>query len=79
MCIEADKTMQSINPPTPLIPHRFARPRMVSYIPSPWLVTHTEYNLSKLYYLIGIALYLQHWEGSAVQADGKKRLIARAA
>lgn len=67
------------NTDTELIPHRFARPRMVSYIPSPWLVTHTEFNLSKLYYLIGIALYLQYWEGSCVQADGKKRLIARAA
>jgi len=67
------------NTDTELIPHRFARPRMVSYIPSPWLVTHTEFNLSKLYYLIGIALYLQYWEGSCVQADGKKRLIAKAA
>ena len=62
-----------------LIPHRFARPRMSSYIPIGWLVEHTEFNLSKIYYLIGIALYLQHWEGSCVQADGKKRLIARAA
>ncbi len=62
-----------------LIPHRFARPRMSSYIPIGWLVEHTEFNLSKIYYLIGIALYLQHWEGSCVQSDGKKRLIARAA
>lgn len=67
------------NTDTELIPHRFSRPRMMSYIPSPWLVEHTEFNLSKLYYLIGIALYLQYWEGSAVQADGKTRIIARAA
>lgn len=52
---------------------------MVSYIPSPYLVTHMEFNLSKIYYLIGIALYLQYWEGSTVQADGKTRIIARAA
>lgn len=67
------------NTDTELIPHRYARPRMASYVPIQALVTHTEDNLSKLYYLIGIALYLQYWEGSCVQADGKKRLIARAA
>ena len=63
------------NRATELVPHRFARPRMMSYIPSPWMVEHTEFNLSKLYYLIGIALYLQYWEGSAVQADGKTRVV----
>lgn len=63
------------NTDTELIPHVYARPRMVSFIPSPWLVEHTEFNLSKLYYLIGIALYLQHWEGSDVQYDGKSRVF----
>jgi hypothetical protein len=61
-----------------LIPHRSARPRMTHYLPFPWFVEHTENNFAKSPHLVGIALYLQYWEGSAVQADGKKRLIARA-
>ena len=69
----------SVDTTTALIPTRFCRPRMMSFIPIPFLVEHTEYNLAKHYYLNGIASYLSSWAGDCVQSDGKKRLIARAA
>ena len=62
-----------------LVPHRYCRPRMTTYLPFPWFVEHTENNFSKSPHLAGIALYLADWEGSCVQADGTKRLIAMAA
>ena len=58
-----------------LVPHRYARPRMMSYLPFPWFVEHTENNYAKGPHLAGIALYLQHWEGSDVQYDGKSRVF----
>lgn len=58
-----------------LVPHRFARPRMTTYMPFGWMITHTEYNFGKYPHFAGIALYLQHWEGSDVQYDGKSRVF----